>query len=185
MADAASVPLSTPSEPISQTAVKQPNKKKVRIEASKEHAEKMFKFLEEKLPDLTEGNAQKDLPPPVKVPRKRKPKAVVAPVSEPDVMIIGGIGFDASDPKQVKQANAILAERNEEEQTEPIEIKKEEEEAPKRPRRIRHDKMVELIHIETMKVDPYYRIKIGAACAVAGAFVGYSFAPNLNALRYV
>lgn len=165
MADAASVPLSTPIEPAS----KQPSKKKVRIEASKEHAEKMFKFLEEKLPDLTEGNAQKDLPPPVKVPRKRKPKVATPSIVE--------------EPRSAPPQDVV--EIKEEEQTEPIEAKKEEGETPKRPRRIRHDKMVELIHIETMKVDPYYRIKIGAACAVAGAFVGYSFAPNLNALRYV
>lgn len=169
MADAALASPATPIEP----APKQPNKKKVRIEASKEHAEKMFKFLEEKLPDLTEGNAQKDLPPPVKVPRKRKPKVAS---TTPSIV---------EEPRSAPPQDVIEVE--EEEQTEPIEAKKEEGEsvANKRPRRIRHDKMVELIHIETMKVDPYYRIKIGAACAVAGAFVGYSFAPNLNALRYV
>jgi hypothetical protein len=169
MSEATAVTPEPPAPGVEGAASKQPNKKKVRIAASKEHAEKMFKFLEEKLPDLTEGNAQKDLPPPVKVPRKRKPKVA------------------STTSSIVEEPRSAPIEVKEEEQTEPIEAKKEEGEsaANKHPRRIRHDKMVELIHIETMKVDPYYRIKIGAACAVAGAFVGYSFAPNLNALRYV
>lgn len=144
---------------------KQPSKKKVRIEASKQQAEQMFKFLEEKLPDLTEGNAQKDLPPPVKIPRKRKP----AKAKEEEVVIVK-VEEVAPPPVAI-------------EEIEPI----EPEQSSKRPRRlaIKHDKMIELIHYETLKQDPYYRVKIGAGCAILAGIAGFAYAPHLNALRYV
>jgi hypothetical protein len=145
-------------------------KKKIKMDASKEHAQKMFKFLEEKLPDLTVNNAQKDLPPPVKMPRKRKNAAAKVKFEE---------SVAAPTPAEVIEVKV-------EEETEPIEPQKAPEApAPPKRQRIRHDKMIEMIDEAVRKEDPYYRVKFGAGCAVLGALAGYAFAPNLIALRYV
>lgn len=135
---------------------KPPSKKKVRIEASKTHAAEMFKMLEAKLPDLVEGASLTPLAPAKKVPRKRK----VA--QEPEVV-------------EVKK----------EEETEPIEPAKEPEAPPAAKRGMRRKSVLELIDEAAHQQDPLYRFKIGAGCALLAGLAGYSFAPNIIALRFV
>lgn len=117
-------------------------------------------MLEAKLPDLVEGASLTPLAPAKKVPRKRK----VAKESE------------VAEIKKEEEAPL---------ETEPIEADKQPEAPPAAKRGMRRKSVLELIDEAAHQQDPLYRFKIGAGCALLAGLAGYSFAPNIIALRFV
>lgn len=113
-------------------------------------------MLETKLPDLVEGASLTPLAPAKKVPRKRK-------VAQVEVK---------------KEEEAPL-------ETEPIEPAKQPEAQPQAKRGMRRKSVLELIDEAAHQQDPLYRFKIGVGCALLAGVAGYSFAPNIIALRFV